>query len=102
MVAAGPPRGGGSQQHHQQSAGGLQQHNGVKPNPVRQTVGFSVTKNADRLGFVGNVLIGYRVEVQVGSLEGAIFVRSEAAFSALAATRVLQQRKEATGFVSWG
>ncbi|KAG2488624.1 hypothetical protein HYH03_012796 [Edaphochlamys debaryana] len=35
--------------------------------PARQTVGFSVANNTDRLGFVGNVLIGYKVEVQVAS-----------------------------------
>ncbi|GFR48121.1 hypothetical protein Agub_g9948 [Astrephomene gubernaculifera] len=69
-VAGGLPRGGGAQQQHQQTGGGPQQRHGggpVKSNPVRQTVGFSVPANADRLGFIGNVLIGYKVEAQVAS-----------------------------------
>ncbi|KXZ55151.1 hypothetical protein GPECTOR_3g30 [Gonium pectorale] len=35
--------------------------------PARQTVGFSVASSPDRLGFVGNVLVGYKVELQVSS-----------------------------------
>jgi hypothetical protein len=33
--------------------------------PAKQTVGFAVANSTDRLSFIGNVLIGYRVEVQV-------------------------------------
>ncbi|EFJ50477.1 hypothetical protein VOLCADRAFT_120645 [Volvox carteri f. nagariensis] len=66
-AVGGQPRGGGPQQHHQQTAGGLQHNGAVKSNPARQTVGFSVASNADRLGFIGNVLIGYKVEAQVSS-----------------------------------
>lgn len=40
--------------------------------PAKQTVGFAVANSTDRLGFIGNVLIGYRVEVQVSCGRGPI------------------------------
>ncbi|GIL92012.1 hypothetical protein Vretimale_18512 [Volvox reticuliferus] len=65
-AVGGQPRSSGAQPQHPQS-GGLQNTGAVKSNPARQTVGFSVDSNADRLGFIGNVLIGYKVEVQVAN-----------------------------------
>ncbi|GIL60624.1 hypothetical protein Vafri_15158 [Volvox africanus] len=69
-AASGQPRSSGPQPQHPQS-GGLLNNGAVKSNPARQTVGFSVDSNADRLGFIGNVLIGYKVEVQV--LSGLVY-----------------------------
>lgn len=67
-LAGGLPKGTGAQQQPGGGRAGSQSGAAVSQNaPGRQQVGFNVNTGNDRLAFVGNVLIGYKVEVQVSS-----------------------------------